>query len=226
MISATGSAAAISAIFGNPLVAAIMFLEVIGLARRQTMLVVLPCLVSSGIGALVFTGLGDWTGLEIGVLAIPHLEPVRLVGADIAWAVPLAAVVTAVTSSVYLLGRRTARQAATHLMSTTIGAGILAGCAAAAYAVVRRIIPGGGHSRASPCSRPSPPIPLRGRRVPWSHYWSARPLPTACAMESSAAVRCSQHSWSALSSGCSRARGRPASSSFQHSRSAWPRGSR
>lgn len=136
VISATGSAAAISAIFGNPLVAAIMFLEVVGLARRQTMLVVLPCLVSSGIGALVFTGLGDWTGLEIGVLAIPHLEPVRLVGADIAWAVPLAAVVTAVTSSVYLLGRRTARQASTHLMTTTVGAGILAGCAAAAYAVV------------------------------------------------------------------------------------------
>ena len=43
-----------------------MFVEVVGLARRQAMLLLLPCLVSSGVGALVFTGLGDWTGLSIG----------------------------------------------------------------------------------------------------------------------------------------------------------------
>ena len=45
VLSAAGSAAAISAVFGNPVVAAILFLEVLGLARRRTMMVVLPGLV-------------------------------------------------------------------------------------------------------------------------------------------------------------------------------------
>ncbi|MGH8827451.1 MAG: chloride channel protein [Jiangellaceae bacterium] len=142
LIAATGSAAAISAIFGNPLVAAIMFLEVVGLARRQTMLVVLPCLVSSGVGALVFTGLGDWTGLEIGALTIPDLEPARLVVADLVWALPVAAVVAVATWGVFVIGRRTASLASSRTMATTVVVGLLAGCSAAVYAVVT------GHSPA------------------------------------------------------------------------------
>ena len=142
IIAAAGAAAAISAIFGNPLVAAVIFLEVLGLGRRQTMLVVLPCLVSSGIGALVFTGLGRWTGLEIGALAIPDLEPARLAVGELAWALPLAAVTGMVTWAVFRLGRRTARLATSHLMATTVGAGLVAGSAACAYALLT------GHSPA------------------------------------------------------------------------------
>ena len=95
IVAAAGAAAAMSAIFGNPLVAVVIFLELLGLERRRTLLVVLPCLVSSGIGALLFTGLGQWTGLGIGVLAIPHLTPERLTVAEVAWALPLAAVISA-----------------------------------------------------------------------------------------------------------------------------------
>ncbi len=136
LVAAAGSAAAISAIFGNPLVAAVIFLEVLGLARRQLMLVVLPCLLSSGVGALLFTGLGRWTGLEIGALAIPDLDPARLALADIAYAVPLAFVVAIGTWVVYAVGRRTARLAETHVVATTVGAGLVAGAAGCAYALV------------------------------------------------------------------------------------------
>ena len=136
IIAASGSAAAISTIFGNPLVAAILFLEAVGLGRRQTMLVVLPCLVSSGIGALVFTGLGSWTGLEIGALAIPDLEAERLELADVVWAIPLAAVVATATWGIFLVGRKTAVLAESHLMLTTVGAGFVAGGSAAVYALV------------------------------------------------------------------------------------------
>lgn len=142
LIAATGSAAAISAIFGNPLVAAIMFLEVVGLARRQTMLVVLPCLVSSGVGALVFTGLGNWTGLEIGALTIPDLEPAHLVFADLAWALPVGAVVAVATWGIFVIGRKTASLASSRTMATSVVVGLLAGCSAAVYAVVT------GHSPA------------------------------------------------------------------------------
>lgn len=135
-IGASGSAASISAIFGNPLVAAVMFVEVVGLARRRAMLILLPCLVSSGVGALAFTGLGNWTGLSIGSLAIPGLKPVRLEVADVAWAIPLALGVALLTWCVFAVGRRTAQLAGTHLMAITIGAGLLAGCSAAVYSVV------------------------------------------------------------------------------------------
>ena len=136
VLAASGSAAAISAIFGNPLIAAVLLVEVLGLARRQTMLVVLPCLVSSGIGALVFTGLGSWTGLGIGALSIPDLASTRLHVAEVAWAVPVAAAVGVLTWLVFLLGRRTAALAKERVFAVTVGAGLLAGCSATAYALV------------------------------------------------------------------------------------------
>jgi H+/Cl- antiporter ClcA len=136
VIAASGSAAAISAIFGNPLIAAVLLVEVLGLARRQTMLVVLPCLVSSGIGALVFTGLGRWTGLKIGALAIPDLESTRLHVAEVAWAVPVAVAVGVLTWLVFVVGRRTAALAKERVLAVTVGAGLLAGGSAAAYALV------------------------------------------------------------------------------------------
>jgi H+/Cl- antiporter ClcA len=136
LMSASGSSAAISAIFGNPLVAAIMFLEVGGLARRKTMLVILPCLVSSGVGALVFTGLGRWTGLGIGALSIPDLPTSRLVAGDIGWAIPLAAAVAVGTWAVFVVGRRTAALAHARTIPTTVAVGLLAGCSAALYAAL------------------------------------------------------------------------------------------
>ncbi|GAA0974018.1 Putative ion-transport protein YfeO [Nocardioides aquaticus] len=142
IVAAAGSAAAISAIFGNPLVAAVIFLEVLGLARRQLMLVVLPCLFSSGVGALLFTGLGRWTGFEVGALALPGLAPTRLVPADVVWAVPLAGAVAVGTWLVYSAGRAGARLAEVHTTAATIGAGLLAGTAACAYALITDRSPG------------------------------------------------------------------------------------
>jgi H+/Cl- antiporter ClcA len=142
LIAASGSAAAISAIFGNPLIAAVIFLEMSGLARRQTMLLVLPSLVSSGVGALVFTGLGSWTGLEIGALSIPNLEPAQLEVANVVWTFPVAAGVAVVTWGIFAVGRRTATLAASRPLPTTILAGLFAGGCAALYAVIT------GHSPA------------------------------------------------------------------------------
>jgi H+/Cl- antiporter ClcA len=135
IISAMGSAAAISAIFGSPLIAAVLLLEVAGLARRTAVLVVLPCLVSSGVGALVFTGLGSWTGFEIGALSIPDLEPVRLMPADVLWTLPLAAVVAVATFGVFRLGLATADRAEARVVPVTVVAGLMAGASAAVYAV-------------------------------------------------------------------------------------------
>jgi H+/Cl- antiporter ClcA len=154
VLAAAGAAAAISAIFGSPLAAAVIFLETLGLGRRQTMLVVLPCLVSSGVGALLFTGMGRWTGLEIGALAIPDLEPVRLTAAEVAWAVPLGAVIGVVMWAVFALGRLTARLAAAHVLATTVVAGAVAGAAACVYALLT------GHSPAEVALSGQATLPL------------------------------------------------------------------
>ena len=136
VISATGSAVAISAIFGNPLVAAIFFLELVGLARRRAMLLLLPVLLASGIGAIVFTGLGDWTGLTIASLSIPDLSPETLRVQDLLWTVPIAVVVALVTWGIFRIGRPVAEVAARHPLPVTTIAGLLVGILAATYAVV------------------------------------------------------------------------------------------
>ncbi len=142
ILSAAGSAAAVSAIFGNPLIAAVLFLEIVGMARRQATMVLLPCLVSSGVGALLFTGLGSWTGLGIGSLAIPNLEAARLSVTDVVVALPLAGAVAVLTSAIFWVGRRVASLAVEHLIAVTTGAGLIAGCSAALYSVLT------GHSPA------------------------------------------------------------------------------
>ena len=136
ILSAAGSAAAISAIFGNPLIAAILFLEIVGLARRRATLILLPCLVASGVGALLFTGLGDWTGLGIGSLSIPDLKSTRLSVGDVVLVFPLAAAVGVVTWAIFAVGKRVAVIAGEHVLIGTIGAGLVAGCSAAVYAVL------------------------------------------------------------------------------------------
>ena len=135
IVAASGSAAAISAIFGNPLVAAIIFLEVMGLGRRQATMVVLPCLVSSGVGALVFTGLGRWSGLGIGELAIPDLEAAQLEVADVLWALPIAITVAVGAWAIFVLGRATAAWVEGRIVVATVCAGLIAGASAAVYAL-------------------------------------------------------------------------------------------
>lgn len=136
VIPAAGSAAAISAVFGNPLIAAILFVEVMGLARRQTMLVILPCLLASGLGAIVYTGLGSWTGIETSALSLPALAPSTLHLADVVWAAPLAAVTAVLMWLAFRIGHRAAALAATHAVRTTVGAGLIVGLSATAYALL------------------------------------------------------------------------------------------
>lgn len=64
LLGAAGAASAISALFGSPLVAAVLLMEVAGVGGPQLFAVMLPALLSSGVGAIVFTGFGHWTGLN------------------------------------------------------------------------------------------------------------------------------------------------------------------
>ncbi|WP_394298057.1 chloride channel protein [Streptomyces griseus] len=70
LLGAAGSAAALSAIFGNRLIGAVILMEVAGVGGSQLFAVMLPALLSSGVGSLVFTGFGRCTGLSTGSLTL------------------------------------------------------------------------------------------------------------------------------------------------------------
>ena len=75
VIAAAGSFAAISALLGSPLLGAFLLLEAAGLGGAQITIVLMPGLLSAGIGTLVFVGLDDLTGFGTQSLAIPDLPP-------------------------------------------------------------------------------------------------------------------------------------------------------
>jgi H+/Cl- antiporter ClcA len=75
IMAGTGSVAAISTLLGSPLLAAILLLEVAGIGGPAAAVVLLPGLLAAGIGALVFIGLGSFTGLGTLSLALPNLPP-------------------------------------------------------------------------------------------------------------------------------------------------------
>ncbi|MFJ8477083.1 chloride channel protein [Kitasatospora sp. NPDC094011] len=136
VLGAAGSAAAISTVFGNPLVAAVLLIEAAGIGGPQLFLLMLPCLLSSGVGALVFTGFGRWSGFGIGALNLPTVPPDRPPApGDFLWGVPLAAVIACVVVAATRLGRVVADRAARHTAATTIAAALAVGACAGGYAL-------------------------------------------------------------------------------------------
>ena len=75
IMASAGSFAAISTLFGSPLLAAFLIMETAGIAGATLTLVALPGLLASGIGALVFVGLDSWTGLGTFSLALTSVPP-------------------------------------------------------------------------------------------------------------------------------------------------------
>jgi H+/Cl- antiporter ClcA len=76
LVASVGSFAAISALFGSPLLGAFLLMEAAGLGGSVLELVLLPGLLGAGIGFLIFIGLDHWTGFGTFSLRIPHLPRV------------------------------------------------------------------------------------------------------------------------------------------------------
>jgi H+/Cl- antiporter ClcA len=87
VIGAAGSFAAISTLFGSPLLGAFLLMEATGLGGATMELVLLPGLLAAGVGSLVFLGLNAWTGWGTFSLAIPNLPKfTRPDSAEFGWA--------------------------------------------------------------------------------------------------------------------------------------------
>jgi len=93
IMASAGSFAAISTLLGSPILGAFLIMEAAGVGGLTLSLVALPGLLASGIGALVFVGLDNWTGLGTFSLAIPTVPPaVPPTVASLAWAIVMGVV--------------------------------------------------------------------------------------------------------------------------------------
>ncbi|MFF3564223.1 chloride channel protein [Streptomyces sp. NPDC002574] len=135
LLGAAGAAAAIATIFGNPLVAAVLLMEVAGVGGPQLFAVMLPALLSSGVGDIVFTGFGHWTGLKTGGLDIGLPRPSALDVGDVVWGVLMGLVVGVVVHWIVVGGRYTAVLVSRSPLRNTVVCAVAAGVCVAAYAL-------------------------------------------------------------------------------------------
>ncbi|MEU2287683.1 chloride channel protein [Streptomyces sp. NPDC013178] len=135
LLGAAGAAAAISALFGNPLVGAVLLMEVVGVGGPRLFAVMLPALLSSGVGAVVFTGFGRWTGLQTGSLHIGLPKAPRLDAGDVLWVLLMAPAIALLIHCVFAGGRLTAGFVASRTVRNTTLCALGAAACIALYTV-------------------------------------------------------------------------------------------
>ncbi|HUD16559.1 MAG TPA: chloride channel protein [Acidimicrobiales bacterium] len=88
VIASAGSFAAISTLFGSPILGAFLLMEASGLGGPLLGLVLVPGLLAAGVGTLIFVGLDSLTGFGTFSLSIPGLPPFsHPTGAMFGWAI-------------------------------------------------------------------------------------------------------------------------------------------
>ena len=108
LIAASGSFAAISFIFGSPIVGAVILIEAAGLDKRQLSTVIPVGLLAAGIGSLISLGMGSWTGLSTADYALETLKLPAFPRPDVGnfgWTILLAVVIALLVFAVVELAR-------------------------------------------------------------------------------------------------------------------------
>ncbi|MBV8431434.1 MAG: chloride channel protein, partial [Solirubrobacterales bacterium] len=119
LVAAAGAFAAISFLFVQPLVAAVLVVEVTALGGARQRLVLIPGLLAAGIGSLLAIGLGSWTGLNrsqiaLGPVQVPHFGQPTV--AQFGWTILLAIAVGFVAQLIMRGGLLTHRFVAPRTM--------------------------------------------------------------------------------------------------------------
>ena len=135
VVGAAGSFAAVSTLLGSPVVGAFLLMEVIGIAGPMMSVVLVPGLLASGVGTLIFIGLGQWTGLGTLSLAIPDLPAVPIPDiAQFGWAIAIGVAAALVGTGIRRLALAIRSRAERWVVTSTIVAGVVVGLLATAYA--------------------------------------------------------------------------------------------
>ncbi len=137
VLAASAAFAALATVFGSPVVGAVILVEAAGLGGPTLPLVLLPGLMSAGIGSLVFTGVQGWTGLSNNDYALspitlpPYTTPTV---SEFVWTVVLSVAVAVTAFGVVRLARASASQVARRPWVLIPAAALLVGALAIAYA--------------------------------------------------------------------------------------------
>ncbi|GAB3994339.1 hypothetical protein GCM10029992_08420 [Glycomyces albus] len=137
VLSAAGAASAIAVIFGSPLIAAVFIVESAAATGHRRAKIVLPCLLASGIGALIFTGLGSWTGFEIVSMALLEIAgPLELGLTDLLWTLPAAVAIAYAVKQLHRLGHWFGSRSIRRPAAAAILAGLVIAACAGAYSLL------------------------------------------------------------------------------------------
>ena len=181
-LASAGSFAAISTLFGSPILGAFLLMEASGLGGPMMGVVLVPGLLAAGIGSLVFIGLNAWTGLGTFSLAIPGLphfgEPT--IG-EFGWALVIGIAAALLGSGIRWLGLRLQPYSVRRPPLAAVAAGlIVAGpgdrlCRRHREGLVRSPVLRAERARAADHQQR-----LLQRPAPWRCCSPARRWPTAC----------------------------------------------
>ena len=107
VIAAAGSFAAISSLFGSPILGAFLLLETAGLGGPMLGVVLVPGLLAAGVGTLIFVGLDEITGFGTFSLALPGLPPFdRPTLAMFGWAIAFGLIAPPIGRTIQVLALR------------------------------------------------------------------------------------------------------------------------
>src|SRR5512133_422439 len=112
LLASAGTFAAVSFLFGSPIIAAVILIEAAGLGGSRLPLVLIPGLMAAGIGSLVSIGMGSLTGLSTSDISLSTLQLPNFARPDVVdflWTVPLAAAIAVVTFVIFRLAREAQR---------------------------------------------------------------------------------------------------------------------
>ena len=128
LMAAAGSFAAVSTIFGSPVIGAVLIIEATGLGGAVLPLVLLPGLLAAGIGSMVFIGLGSWSGFSTSAWQLSPFDLPPYAGpgwGDFAWTVVAAIVAALIAFAIMELARWSKRLVEERPFVLTVAAGIV-----------------------------------------------------------------------------------------------------
>ena len=133
ILATAGSFAAISALFGGPLVGGVLMTESALALGTRLIPALLPGFVAAAVGYTIFVGFGDWGGLETPGLAVPDLtvyDGTRVV--DLLLAVVVGVATALVVAGVHRFTTEVAadRAGRVGLPASLLGGGLLVGALA------------------------------------------------------------------------------------------------
>jgi H+/Cl- antiporter ClcA len=137
VVASAGSFAAVSALFGSPIIAAFLMMEIIGLGGATLELVLIPGLLAAGVGSLVFVGLGRWSGLgtqSLVIPALPHFS--HPTGPEVGWAVAMGVAAALAGFAIRFIALRLRERVRPRILWATPIVGLAIGGLAIAFAEI------------------------------------------------------------------------------------------